>query len=150
MSSPTAVLRKRALNIDSTVLAVGGGIASFLVALVTAFFALRKTVVEATAAENQTFFATLSERLKQVEIDLKAERLDSQQLREDLLSMKGKLTEARLLCSELERRNEILERRNEILEAGRTERTEHIRKLELRIEHLETPDLGLSEITEPE
>jgi peptidoglycan hydrolase CwlO-like protein len=124
------VTKADGLDIDGTMLAAGGGVVSIFVAFITAFFSLRKTVVESTAAENQAFFTGLSDRLKVVEDDLEEERDKTALLRDEVLSLREKLSEAKSLARELDRRNNLLEEERDSLRI-------RIRELEERIDHLE-------------
>ena len=76
----------------ATITAILSASGAFLVAVVTAFFSLRKTVVESTVAQNQAFFVALANRLKEVEDDLAQEKIISDELRREALENREALS----------------------------------------------------------
>ena len=123
--------------ISNDVVIIGGAIGSILLAVITAFFALRKTVIESTSAENQSFFIGLSNRLKEVEDDLTVERNETQKLRGEVIDLREQLSSARMNVSEIERRNSVLENERNCLSEERVSLRKEIRDLEERLRILE-------------
>jgi len=123
--------------ITNDLVVIGGAIGSIILAVITAFFALRKTVIESTSAENQAFFVGLSNRLKEVEDDLSIERAETQKLRGEVIDLREQLFSAKMHVSEIERRNSVLELERNCLSEERVSLRKEIRDLEERLRILE-------------
>jgi len=90
--------------------AVAGAITAIVGVLVTAFFGLRKTLIEKASEQNQAFFEELGDRLSDVESELKAERAAVYELRTGIL-------ESKEIVSQLEAKNRLLRENVETEEA---------------------------------
>jgi len=127
------------VQLDGTIVGgIVGAAGAIVAAVVTAFFALRKTVVE-------KYFDGIGERVKLLENTLEKERDETHEFREQILEIRRALNSSELEVVELRRRNDLLEidlaetrLERDGLKLERDELASKVHKLELRLDELET------------
>lgn len=122
---------------DKTYLAIAGGFLTIVGAFVTAFYAMRRTMIESASAENRAYFEKLSDRLEKVEDDLEAERAELDETKHELLAVRASRDNLESTNRLLREQVEATEAQNRLLTIANADLTETIEQLESQIVVLE-------------